>query len=116
MATSTGGGFTLKPGVIHGEGREFESISNDFARAAQTLEQGLSGLGTPWGADKPGSGFGSAYGEAQPELLGGLNALADKLGGIGTGLHTMADQASGTEDEVAAGFSSGGTGGGPAAV
>ena len=122
MGASTSGEFRLNPWEVHGEGREFENISNDFARAALTLEQGLSGLGTPWGTDEPGRGFGSAYGEAQPQLLGGLHALADKLAGIGSGLHTMADQASGTETEVTASFggdgggSAGGTGGGPVAV
>ncbi|MDH6576751.1 hypothetical protein [Kitasatospora sp. MAP5-34] len=116
MAASTGGEFLLKPWEVHGEGREFESISNGFARAALALEQGLGGLGTPWGKDDPGAGFGTAYGEAQPELLAGLHALADKLAGIGTGLHMMADQTSGTESDVAASFSAGGTGGGPATV
>lgn len=119
MATGAGGEFLIKPWEVHGEGREFENISNDFARAALALEQGLAGLGTPWGRDEPGSGFGSAYGEAQPELLAGLNSLAGKLGGIGAGLHTMADQASGTEDEVSASFTSagaGGTGGAPVVV
>ena|SRR5947209_2774814 len=107
MAASAAGEFLIKPWEVHGEGREFESISNDFARAALALEQGLTGLGTPWGGDEPGSGFGAAYGEAQPELLAGLHGLADRLGGIGTGLHTMADRTSGTEDEVTATFSSG---------
>ncbi len=122
MAASTSGEFRLNPWEVHGEGREFENISNDFARAALALEQGLSGLGTPWGTDEPGTGFGTAYGEAQPQLLGGLHTLADKLAGIGTGLHTMADQASGTETEVTASFTAGGspgtggTGGGPATV
>ncbi|MFD9128946.1 WXG100 family type VII secretion target [Kitasatospora sp. NPDC059571] len=83
----------LKPWELHGEGREFEGVSNDFARAALDLENGLAALGTPWGRDEPGQGFGSAYEGAREGVLAGLHGLADRLGGIGTGLHTMADNA-----------------------
>ncbi|GAA0675240.1 hypothetical protein GCM10010193_30280 [Kitasatospora atroaurantiaca] len=121
MATGAAGEFRIKPWEVHGEGREFENISNDFARAALALEHGLAGLGTPWGKDEPGAGFGSAYGEAQTDIMAGLNGLADRLGGIGAGLHTMADQASRTEDDVRADFTggkagAGGTGPGSMAV
>ncbi|WP_441245469.1 WXG100 family type VII secretion target [Kitasatospora sp. McL0602] len=118
-AAGGGGDFVLKPWELHGEGREFENISNDFGRAAMTLEQGLAGLGTPWGTDKPGHAFGAAYTEAQPQLVAGLHGLASQLGSVGTGLHTMADSVSGTEDEVAASFAPGshpGTGGAPTTV
>ncbi|MDH6124433.1 hypothetical protein [Kitasatospora sp. GP82] len=129
MAAGGSDEFRIKPWEVHGEGREFEQLSNDFARAALALEHGMAGLGEPWGKDDPGSGFGKAYGEAQPELMAGLNGLADRLGGIGTGLHTMADQASRTEEEVTSDFArqdrggpaggtapGGGTGAGPLVV
>ncbi|WP_431679234.1 WXG100 family type VII secretion target [Kitasatospora sp. KL5] len=83
----------IKPWELHGEGREFENVSNDFARAALELENGLAALGTPWGRDEPGEGFGTAYEGAREGVLAGLQGLADRIGGIGTGLHTMADNA-----------------------
>lgn len=100
----TAGNFQIKPWEVRGEGREFESISNDFARAALALEQKLGGVGTPWGHDGPGTQFDTVYLPARQDILAGLNALADQLGGIGTGLNTMADNASQTDDEVKAGF------------
>ncbi|MER5640833.1 hypothetical protein ABT095_28265 [Kitasatospora sp. NPDC002227] len=105
-ATGKGDGFVLKPWELHGEGKEFESVSNDFARAATALEQGLANLGTPWGADRPGHGFGTAWTAAQPQLVAGINGLASKLGTVGSGLHAMADSVSGTEDEVTTSFAS----------
>lgn len=102
MSSGGAGEFLIKPWEVRGEGREFEKISNDFARAAGVLEQGLTGLGTPWGGDEPGTGFGTAYTEAQGMLLAGLNGLADRLGGIGTGLHTMAEHADRTDSDVSA--------------
>ncbi|MFB7665755.1 hypothetical protein ACFC1R_17685 [Kitasatospora sp. NPDC056138] len=116
MAAGGAGQFRINPWEVRGEGREFEQLSNDFARAALALEQGMAGLGTPWGKDEPGSGFGKEYGEAQPGLLSGLNGLADRLAGIGTGLHTMADQSEGTEQDVAADFARQDRGGGGTAV
>ncbi|GAA2231564.1 MULTISPECIES: WXG100 family type VII secretion target [Kitasatospora] len=104
MAAGGSDQFRIKPWEVHGEGREFEQLSNDFARAALALEQGMAGLGSPWGKDDPGSGFGQEYDEAQHGVLAGLNGLADRLAGIGAGLHTMADQASQTEQDIAADF------------
>ncbi|GHH78666.1 hypothetical protein GCM10018781_54900 [Kitasatospora indigofera] len=106
----TGGGsgpgehFSVKPWEMHGEGREFEQISNDFARAALGLEQSLAALGTPWGQDEPGSGFGGGYQETREAVLGGLHGIADRLGKIGTGLHTMADSVADTDAGISADF------------
>jgi hypothetical protein len=102
MSNGGAGEFLIKPWEVRGEGREFEKISNDYARAALALEQGLTGLGTPWGGDEPGSGFGTEYTEAQGMLLAGLNGLADRLGGIGTGLHTMAESVDRADGDVSA--------------
>ncbi|WP_371480902.1 WXG100 family type VII secretion target [Kitasatospora sp. NBC_00315] len=115
---SSGAGeqFSVKPWEMHGEGREFETISNDFARAALALEQSLGGLGTPWGTDEPGSGFASEYQEAHRTVLGGLNGIADALGRIGTGLHTMADSVADTDAGITADFGRTATPGGPGAV
>ncbi|GAA2813952.1 hypothetical protein RMN57_17820 [Kitasatospora sp. CM 4170] len=99
-----GGSFVLKPWELHGEGREFEKISADFGKAAGALEQGLAALGTPWGQDRPGSGFAAAYREAQGGLIGGLRGLAGGLGRVGTGLHTMAERTADAETSAAAGF------------
>jgi uncharacterized protein YukE len=90
----------LKPWEIRGEGREFDSISGDFAQAASHLESQLAALGTPWGQDAPGSAFGTAYNEAREQVLAGLHGLADRIGGIGAGLRTMADNADQNEDQV----------------
>ncbi|WP_354641187.1 WXG100 family type VII secretion target [Kitasatospora camelliae] len=114
----------IKPWEVHGEGREFENISNDFGRAALDLENRLAGLGTPWGADEPGTGFGHAYGEAREGVLGGLQGLSERLRKIGAGLHTMADNAERNDGDVRADFSGleaglpngGGTGHRPTAV
>ncbi|MEU9130180.1 hypothetical protein AB0D08_19080 [Kitasatospora sp. NPDC048540] len=103
----------IKPWEVHGEGREFESISAEFGRAAAELEDGLAGLGTPWGQDGPGSGFGTAYGEAREGVLAGLQGLAERLGAVGGGLHAMADNADRNEAGVRADFSRPGTTAGP---
>ncbi|MFI6446289.1 WXG100 family type VII secretion target [Kitasatospora sp. NPDC050543] len=98
------GQFSIKPWEVHGEAREFEHISTDFARAASALEQKLAALGTPWGQDAPGSGFAASYQEAHQAVFGGLHGLADRLGQIGAGLHTMADQVTGTDQDISADF------------
>ncbi|MGK4581491.1 WXG100 family type VII secretion target [Kitasatospora sp. HPMI-4] len=120
MATGGSDQFRIKPWEVQGEGREFEQLSSDFARAALALEHGMAGLGTPWGRDEPGEGFGKEYDQAQHGLLAGLNGLADRLAGIGAGLRTMADQASRTEQDIAADFNrqhpDGGTVAGPRTV
>lgn len=106
-----GGGnsrFSIRPWEVHGEGREFERISADFAGAAAALEQKLGALGHPWGLDAPGSGFAAAYREAQGSLFGGLNGLAGKLGQVGAGLHAMAERTADADTTAAAGFTAAG--------
>ncbi|WP_406199883.1 hypothetical protein OH807_18090 [Kitasatospora sp. NBC_01560] len=106
--SSTGGAgngnFVIKPWELHGEGREFEKISADFGKAVGTLEQALTALGSPWGLDKPGSGFAAVYQEAHGGLLGGLRGLAGQLGQVGSGLHTMAERTADADTSAAAGF------------
>ncbi|MBD0688779.1 hypothetical protein [Streptomyces sp. CBMA123] len=103
-----GGSFALKPWELHGEGREFEKLGRELGKAVGTLEKDLAALGTPWGTDQPGSAFAAVYGPAHGELLGGLKALAGQVGGVGTGLHTMAERTTDTDTSTADGF-----GGGP---
>ncbi|MFJ6134707.1 hypothetical protein [Kitasatospora sp. NPDC092286] len=98
------GKFVIKPWELHGEGREFEKISADLGKAAAALEQGLAALGSPWGPDRPGSGFATVYREAHGELLGGLRGLAGRLGQVGAGLHTMAERTTDADTSAAAGF------------
>ncbi|MFD5463991.1 hypothetical protein ACFWIQ_14410 [Kitasatospora sp. NPDC127059] len=99
-----GGSFALKPWELHGEGREFEKLGRELGKAVGTLEKDLAALGTPWGADQPGSAFAAVYGPARGELLGGLTALADQVGGVGAGLHTMAERTTDTDTSTADGF------------
>ncbi|MFD7734603.1 WXG100 family type VII secretion target [Kitasatospora phosalacinea] len=89
---------------LHGEGREFEKISDEFGKAAQQLESGLAALGAPWGSDGPGAPFGTAYGEAREGALAGLQGLSERLGRIGRGLHTMADNSERTDQDISADF------------
>ncbi|MFE2111379.1 hypothetical protein ACFXAF_36720 [Kitasatospora sp. NPDC059463] len=103
--------FVIKPWELHGEGREFERISADFGKAATALEQGLAALGSPWGADAPGSGFAAAYREAHGALVGGLRGLAGRLGTVGTGLHGMAERTADADTSAASGFAGGAPGG-----
>ncbi|WP_316523078.1 hypothetical protein [Kitasatospora brasiliensis] len=98
------GEFVLKPWELHGEGREFERIGGELAKAVTALEQGLAALGAPWGADQPGSGFAAAYGPARGELVGGLRELAGQVTDVGTGLHTMAARTADTDTSAAKGF------------
>ncbi|MFF7457644.1 hypothetical protein [Kitasatospora sp. NPDC008115] len=105
-----GSGFVIKPWELHGEGREFEKISADFGKAATALEQGLAALGSPWGADLPGSGFAAAYREAHGGLVGGLRGLAGRLGTVGAGLHGMAERTSDADTSAASGFAGGAPG------
>ncbi|MFJ8040698.1 hypothetical protein ACIRBX_09375 [Kitasatospora sp. NPDC096147] len=102
MSTGGTGEFLIKPWEVRGEGREFGKISQDFGGAAKALEQGMAGLGTPWGGDAPGSGFGALYTEAQGMLLAGLNGLASRLGQVGANLNTMADSVERTDGDVSA--------------
>ncbi|MFJ8470465.1 hypothetical protein [Kitasatospora sp. NPDC094011] len=104
-----GAGFVLKPWELHGEGREFEKLGRELGKAVGALEKDLAVLGTPWGADRPGGAFAAVYGPARGELLGGLRALAGQLGGVGAGLHTMAERTTDTDTTTADGF--GGTAG-----
>ncbi len=115
-AGGSGEHFSVDPWEMHGEGREFEKISNDFARATLGLEQSLAGLGTPWGADEPGSGFAAEYQQARETLLGALHGIADRLGEIGTGLHGMADRVTDTDGGITADFGSVATSGASGAV
>ncbi|RKE19738.1 WXG100 family type VII secretion target [Streptomyces sp. TLI_171] len=96
--------LVIRSWELHGEGREFESISNEFGGAARQLESGLAALGAPWGADAPGQPFGAAYGEAREGVLAGLQGLAERLARIGAGLHTMADRTERTDQEISADF------------
>ncbi|MFD0275972.1 hypothetical protein ACFVHB_18975 [Kitasatospora sp. NPDC127111] len=99
-----GGEFVIKPWELHGEGREFEKISEDFGKAVGTLEQGLAALGSPWGLDQPGSGFAAVYKDAHGGVLGGLRGLAGRLGQVGSGLHTMAERTADADTTAASGF------------
>ncbi|MFF2745014.1 hypothetical protein ACFVVA_05680 [Kitasatospora sp. NPDC058048] len=99
-----GGEFVLKPWELHGEGREFEKLGGELAKAVTALEQGLAALGAPWGTDRPGSGFAAVYGQARGELVGGLSGLAERVTGVGAGLHTMAARTADADSSAASGF------------
>ncbi|WP_416873640.1 hypothetical protein [Kitasatospora sp. SC0581] len=99
-----GGEFVLKPWELHGEGREFEKLGGELTKAVAALEQGLAALGAPWGADQPGSGFATVYGQARGELVGGLRGLAGRVAGVGAGLHTMAARTADADSAAAGGF------------
>ncbi len=110
-----GGEFVLKPWELHGEGREFEKLGGELAKAVTALERDLTALGAPWGADQPGSGFAAVYGPAHGELVGGLRGLAGRVGKVGAGLHAMAERTTDTDTSAATGFGAGsgiGTGAG----
>ncbi|MET8539141.1 hypothetical protein ABZW03_00560 [Kitasatospora sp. NPDC004799] len=99
-----GGEFVLKPWELRGEGREFEKLGGELAKAVTALEQGLAALGAPWGADQPGSGFAAVYGQARGELVDGLRGLAGRVTGVGAGLHTMAGRTADADSSAASGF------------
>ncbi|MEU1288524.1 hypothetical protein [Kitasatospora sp. NPDC005856] len=99
-----GGEFVLKPWELHGEAKEFEKLGGELAKAVIALEQGLAALGAPWGADQPGSGFATVYGQARGELVGGLRGLAGRVAGVGAGLHTMAARTADADSSAASGF------------
>ncbi|MBD0671565.1 hypothetical protein [Streptomyces sp. CBMA156] len=99
-----GGEFALRPWELHGEGREFERIGGELAKAVTALEQGLAALGAPWGTDRPGSGFAAVYGPARGELVGGLRGVAGRVAGVGAGLHTMAARTADADSSAASGF------------
>ncbi|MFG2903785.1 hypothetical protein ACGF13_01770 [Kitasatospora sp. NPDC048286] len=99
-----GGEFVLRPWELHGEGREFEKLGGELAKAVTALEEGLAAIGAPWGADQPGSGFATVYGQARGELVGGLRGLAGRVAGVGAGLHTMAARTADTDSSAASGF------------
>ncbi|MGW3230905.1 hypothetical protein [Kitasatospora sp. NPDC001095] len=99
-----GGEFVLRPWELHGEGREFEKLGGELAKAVTALEEGLAAIGAPWGADQPGSGFATVYGQARGELVGGLRGLAGRVTGVGAGLHTMAARTADTDSSAASGF------------
>ncbi|MEU8920783.1 hypothetical protein AB0D10_07535 [Kitasatospora sp. NPDC048545] len=102
-----GGQFVLKPWELHGEGREFEKLGGELAKAVAALERDLGALGTPWGTDRPGSGFAAVYGPARGGLVGGLRGLAGGVGKVGTGLHAMAERTTDTDTSAASGFGAG---------
>ncbi|KJS54727.1 hypothetical protein VM98_17290 [Streptomyces rubellomurinus subsp. indigoferus] len=100
-------GFVLKPWELHGEGREFEKVGRELAKAVGALERGLAALGAPWGTDGPGGAFAAAWGPAHGELAGGLRGLSTRLGQVGAGLHAMAGRTADADTSAATGFGAG---------
>ncbi|MFB7665031.1 hypothetical protein ACFC1R_13920 [Kitasatospora sp. NPDC056138] len=98
------GQFDIKPWELQGEGREFESISNDFARASMALSSGLEALGEPWGDDQIGEYFGTVYKGARDGIVESMDHLSEQIGKIGDGLQQMADAVSSTDEQLSAGL------------
>lgn len=99
-----GGEFKLNPWELQGEGREFESLAEEFGKATDSLSKGLEALKEPWGDDDIGQYFGTVYTGARDGIVDSMNHLAEQLGKIGGGLQSMAASAAQTDDEVGTGM------------
>lgn len=78
--------ISIHPGEITAQAPTFATGSDALAKALHQLQSSLAGLGTPWGADKQGTQFGTAYTPERDAVLKALGTLVTGLNSINEGL------------------------------
>ncbi|OAH14366.1 hypothetical protein STSP_23130 [Streptomyces jeddahensis] len=83
------------PAVLKTEGFNMFTVGQDFSKAVQSLQKGLSALegGTgatpPWGDDDIGEKFGVVYEGLRDGMYQSMGSLAERLAGIGLAFTEM---------------------------
>ncbi|MFJ9589888.1 hypothetical protein [Streptomyces acidicola] len=81
------------PKVLKDEGFNMFTVGQDFAKAAKSLEDGLTALEKgdtpPWGDDDIGSKFGVVYEGLRDGMYDSMGSLAERLAGIGLAFTKM---------------------------
>jgi len=78
---------------LRAEGRNLESVGQDFKEAADRLKsrlEALEGAEPPWGDDDLGEKFGVVYEGLRDGMQESMESLAQRLGEMGKKLQSMA--------------------------
>ncbi|HEU5475807.1 MAG TPA: hypothetical protein VFV67_34655 [Actinophytocola sp.] len=93
-------GFTADAGTLARQATEFPDLAARAGTVHRELTETLAGLGACWGADRVGQSFAATHTGPADATLGGLGALPDRLGSVGT---RFADSAAAYQRQDAAG-------------
>lgn len=89
--------FDVRPADLRGCAGSFRREEGALEGHLETLRNGLSALGEPWGDDDPGRSFGSNYQPSATALLTNIGVIAEGLGSISDGLLEMAEHYQGSD-------------------
>lgn len=84
------GEISIHPDEITAQAPTFATESDALSNALHRLQSSLDGLGQPWGQDKQGNQFGSAYTPQRDAVLKALGTLVTGLNSIHEGLSSHA--------------------------
>ncbi|GAA4802469.1 hypothetical protein [Streptomyces ziwulingensis] len=88
-------GLQADPAVLKNEGFHMFTVGQDFSKAVQALQTGLSGLEggngatPPWGDDDIGEKFGVVYEGLRDGMYESMGSLAERLAGMGLAFTEM---------------------------
>ncbi|CAL9424790.1 hypothetical protein SUDANB145_01925 [Streptomyces sp. enrichment culture] len=100
-------GLQADPAVLKTEGFNMFTVGQDFSKAVQSLQQGLSaleggnGATPPWGDDDIGEKFGVVYEGLRDGMYESMGSLAERIAGMGLAFTEMGvrhEQNEGDED------------------
>ncbi|GAA2286290.1 hypothetical protein GCM10010145_65950 [Streptomyces ruber] len=91
----TSDGLRADPEVLKTEGYNMFTVGQDFSKAVQALQTGLSaleggnGATPPWGDDDIGEKFGTVYTGLRDGMYESMGSLAERLAGMGLAFTEM---------------------------
>ncbi|MFF4962167.1 hypothetical protein [Streptomyces sp. NPDC001222] len=97
-------GLRADPSVLKAEGYNMFTVGQNFSKAVESLQNGLTALeggnGTPpWGDDDIGEKFGVAYEGLRDGMYQSMNSLAQRLAGMGLAFTEMGVRHEQNEDD-----------------
>ncbi|MFJ4186184.1 WXG100 family type VII secretion target [Kitasatospora sp. NPDC089509] len=99
-AKAGGPEFKIRPGELKDAAPTFENQSKALKDALDNLRKSLTAAGSPWGGDKQGNEFATAYNGPHDKVLSALDVLVKGLGSIGEGLNAHADNHTGADNHT----------------
>lgn len=93
-------GFDIDHDRLRQHGRDIEYLGASSGDQLRTLQDGLAGEGTPWGADEAENVFGSAYQELLAATDDILRLFPDGLQDVGRNLQDAADDLKSTDEDA----------------